>query len=70
LKGIFSSTKLSVIGITTLVRMAIVNNHVNGLHNLQDSNDENVDLVRFLFLHSFIYVFCCDEIMNDMETLL
>jgi hypothetical protein len=29
--------------------MAIVNNHVNGLHNLQDLNDEIVDLVRFSF---------------------
>jgi hypothetical protein len=54
---IFFSTKLFAIGIIILVGMAIVNNHVNGLHSLQDLNDKVVDLVRSFFLCSFIYVF-------------
>jgi hypothetical protein len=68
LKGLSSSTKFFVIGITTLARMVIVN-MLTCLHNLQDFNDETLDLVRSFFLHSFIYVFCCNEIVNNMETL-
>jgi hypothetical protein len=49
--------------------MAIINNHVNGLHNLQDLNNKTVDLVRLFFLRSFIYIFFHNEIMNDLETL-
>jgi hypothetical protein len=37
--------------------MAIVNNHGNNFHNLQDLKDKIVDLVRIFFLHSFINVF-------------
>jgi len=48
LKWFSSSTKFFVIGIAILARMAIVNNHVNNLHSLQDLN-----LVRSLFLHFF-----------------
>ncbi len=70
MKGFSSSTKLFAIEIIALTRKSIVNNHVNGLHNLQDLNDETMDLVRSLFLCSFIYVFCCNEIVNDLETLL
>ncbi len=53
-----------------MARMAIVNNHAIGLHNLQDLNDKIMDLVRSFFLCSFIYVVCYTEIVNDLETLL
>jgi hypothetical protein len=70
LKGFFSSTKLFAIRIIAMARMAIVNNHAIGLHNLQDLNDKIMDLVRSFFLCSFIYVVCYTEIVNDLETLL
>jgi len=70
LKGFSSSTKLFAIGITIVAKMAIVNNHVNSLHNLQDLNNKIIDLVRFFFMCSFINVFYCNEIVNDLETLL
>jgi len=70
LKGFSFSTKLSVIGITTLAEMVIINNHANGLHNLQDLNNKTMDLVRSFFLHSFIYVFCYNEIVNDVDVFL
>jgi len=49
--------------------MAIVNNHDNSLHNLRDLNGETMDLVRSFFLRSFIYAFCYNEIVNDLEIL-
>ncbi len=70
LKGFTSSTKLSTIGITTLAIMATNNNHVNGLHSLQDLKDKTMDLVRSFFLHFFIYVFCYNETMNDVDVFL
>jgi hypothetical protein len=50
--------------------MVIVNNHANGPHNLQDFNDETMDFVRSFFLCSFIYVFRCNEIVNDVDVFL
>jgi hypothetical protein len=70
LKGFSSSTKLSTIGIIALVRMAIVNNHLTTFTSLQDLNNKTVDLVRFFLGHYFFNVFCYNEKVNDLETLL
>ncbi len=66
LKGFSFSTKFFTIGIIALAIMAIVNNHVNGLHSLQDLNDEIVDLVRFYFIFC-VFLFMFFAIMNDLE---
>jgi len=50
--------------------MVIVNKHANGLHNLKDLNNEAMDFVIFYFLCSFIYVFWCNEIVNDVDVFL
>ncbi len=70
LKGLSSSTKLFVIGITTLARMAIISNYVNNLHNLQNFNDETMDLVYKKNCIILFMFFWSDKIMNNMETLL